>query len=103
MTPWLWTPYAYIFFIPYCTSWAYFLWVLKTKISVYLTQNDPLPVTKMEILRTLVKYVPTASAFLGHVETSVLVSQFAVYDNEVHYLGEAHGEVSAGGAVSTDH
>ena len=68
-----------------------------------MTQNDLPLVTKKEILRTLVKYVPTASAFLGHVETSVLVSQFSVYDNEVHYLGEEHGEDSAGGTVSTDH
>ena len=48
------------------------------------------------MLRTHVKYVPIEISFLEHIATSMLVNQFAVYDNEVQYPEEEHGDDSAG-------
>ena len=41
--------------------------------------------------------------FLGHVETLVFMSQFAVCGNEGQSLGEGHRGDSAGVAISTDY
>ena len=68
-----------------------------------MTKNNLLLIIKEEILTILVKYVPMHLLFLGHVETLVFMSQFAVCGNEGQSLGEGHGGDSAGVAISTDY